>query len=168
MPIAPIADIPAADVESLLDRAFGADRRTRTAYRLRAGSQAIPELSFAMRDDAGALQATLQSWPVRFDADDGHDVPMVLIGPVAVEPAIQRGGIGRVLTHHMLDRAATGDVAGADALMLIGDPEYYGRFFGFTAVRTAGWRLPGPFDPRRLLTLGTRVPDGAGTVRPRP
>ena len=35
--------------------------------------------------------------------------------------------------------------------VMIGDPEYYGRFWGFTAAPTGGWDLPGPFDPRRLL-----------------
>ena len=54
-----------------------------------------------------------------------------------------------------------------DALMLIGDPEYYGRFFGFTAERTGGWRLPGPFEPRRLLALGSEVPGGSGAIEPR-
>ena len=35
--------------------------------------------------------------------------------------------------------------------VMIGDPEYYGRFWGFSAAPTAGWTLPGPYDPRRLL-----------------
>ena len=39
----------------------------------------------------------------------------------------------------------------ADALMMIGDPEYYGRFFGFTAEATSGWHLPGPVERHRLL-----------------
>ena len=51
-------------------------------------------------------------------------------------------------------------------LMLIGDPEYYGRFFGFTAARTGAWRLPGPFEQRRLLARGDGVPDGAGEIGP--
>jgi predicted N-acetyltransferase YhbS len=50
--------------------------------------------------------------------------------------------------------------------MLIGDPEYYGRFFGFTAERTAAWRLPGPVDPRRLLSRGADIPATAGMLGP--
>ena len=34
---------------------------------------------------------------------------------------------------------------------MIGDPEYYGRFWGFSDEHTGGWNLPGPFEPRRLL-----------------
>ncbi len=36
-------------------------------------------------------------------------------------------------------------------MAMIGDPEYYGRFFGFTADATANWELPGPVERRRLL-----------------
>ena len=167
MTIVPISDVPDNAVESLLDRAFGADRRGRTAYRLRAGVAQVAALSFAALGTDGTLLATIQCWPVRFGGDDGRDVPMILVGPVAVEPDLQGGGVGKALTRHMLDAARTSEIAGADALMLIGDPEYYGRFFGFDAERTERWRLPGPFEPRRLLALGAGVPDGAGDVGPR-
>ncbi len=165
MIIVPLDLIPAADVETLLDRAFGADRRTRTAYRLRDGVDQIDGLSFAMRDEGGALLATIQSWPVRLRGDNGRDVPMILVGPVAVEPGIQRGGIGQALTRHMLEAAAAS--MPSSALMLIGNPEYYERFFGFSADRTSEWRLPGPFEARRLLAFGKDVPAGPGEIGPR-
>ena len=88
-----------------------------------------------------------------------------MVGPVAVDPARQKAGIGRALVARALDAAAE---TGLDrALMLIGDPEYYERFFGFTAARTGRWRLPGPFEPRRLLARGP-VPDTAGEIVPDP
>ncbi len=60
------------------------------------------------------------------------------------------------------------DAAPADAaLMLIGDPEYYGRFFGFSADHTGEWRLPGPVERHRLLARGHGVPAGAGEIGPR-
>ena len=52
------------------------------------------------------------------------------------------------------------------ALMLIGDPEYYARFFGFDASRTAGWRLPGPVERHRLLARGADVPAIDGMLGP--
>lgn len=153
-----------AAVEALLDRAFGVDRRSRTAYRLREGTQAIPALSLAALED-GALVGTIQCWPVTLTGDDGAAVPLTLLGPVAVEPGRQRDGIGRMLMLASLDAAAR---TGLDrAIMLIGDPEYYTRFFGFTAEHTAGWRLPGPVERHRLLARGAEVPASAGTIGPR-
>ena len=158
-----IEAVEAAAVERLLDRAFGTDRHARTAYRLRAGTRAIPALSFAALDGE-ALVGSIQCWPVRFVGDDaGGDVPLVLVGPVAVAPERQGTGIGRRLMEASL---AAADAQGL-ALMLIGDPDYYGRFFGFSAAVTGAWRLPGPVERHRLLARGPGVPDGAGEIAPR-
>lgn len=160
----PLATIDPPAIEHLLDRAFGADRHGRTAYRIREGMRAIPELSFAALED-GELVATIQCWPVRFSGADGRDAPLAMIGPVAVEPARQRDGIGKLLMDQALAAAEmTGD---ARRLMLIGDPEYYGRWFGFTAERTAGWQVPGPVERHRLLARGDDVPEGEGMIGPR-
>jgi predicted N-acetyltransferase YhbS len=155
-----IESVAAAAVEHLLDRAFGPDRHRRTAYRLREGTRALLGLSLAAVAD-NALLGSIQCWPVRFLGDDGRNVPLVLVGPVAVAPERQQEGLGRRLMSASL--AAAGDAA----LMLIGDPDYYGRFFGFTAARTAAWRLPGPVERHRLLARGTGVPDGSGVIAPR-
>jgi predicted N-acetyltransferase YhbS len=157
----PLAAIDPAAVEALLDRAFGTDRHGRTAYRLRAGCTALPGLSRGVMD-GDALIATIQCWPVALERDAGGRAPMILVGPVAVAPERQRDGLGRRLMAEML--AAAGPEA---PLMLIGDPEYYGRFFGFTAERTGRWRLPGPFEARRLLARGA-VEDAPGLVVPDP
>jgi predicted N-acetyltransferase YhbS len=151
-------------VERLLDRAFGPGRHARTAYRIRDGMASLPALSLGVLD-AGALIGTVQCWPVALHVDGGAAVQLVMVGPVAVEPARQGEGIGRRLTAAALDAAAA---RGEDAaLTLIGDPEYYGRFFGFSAERTTRWRLPGPVEMRRLLARGPDVPDAAGTLGPR-
>jgi predicted N-acetyltransferase YhbS len=162
----PLSNIEPQAVEDLLDAAFGSDRFGRTAYRIREGVDAVPALSFAAVED-GALVGTIQCWPVALRAPDAADVPLVMVGPVAIRPDVQRGGHGRALMVHMLDAAETG----ADgALMMIGDPEYYGRFFGFTADATGEWDLPGPFEKRRLLARavnGHSLPTGAGMIGPR-
>jgi predicted N-acetyltransferase YhbS len=145
--IRPLAEADPRAVESLLDAAFGQDRHTRTAYRLRAGTEPIAALSFAMFD-AARLVATLQSWPVVLIDAVGTRHPLVLLGPIAVSPSHQRSGYGRAITGHAV-RAA--DETGTPALVLIGDPEYYGRWFGFAADATAGWSIPGPVERRRLL-----------------
>ena len=159
----PLAEIAPEQVEQLLDRAFGVDRHGRTAYAVRAGTTPIPALSLAALDGE-ALVATIQCWPVALAGDDGSRTPLVMVGPVAVDPPRQQHGIGHALMAQMLDAAAA---TGADArLMLVGDPEYYARFFAFTADRTGRWRLPGPFEPRRLLARGGDVPDKPGELGP--
>ena len=160
--LVPLAEVDEDAVEQLLDRAFEPTRRTRTAYKVRGSARAVAALSFAaLQDDA--LVGTVQCWPVRFTPDAGAAVPLVMVGPVAVAPERQRDGIGRLLMDRALAAAA---VAGEEDLVLIGDPEYYGRFFGFTAERTAGWRLPGPVEAHRLLARGARVPAGPGLLGP--
>lgn len=163
--LVPLADAPAEAVEALLDAAFGADRHTRTAYRVREGMAPIPELSFAALEN-GTLVGSIQCWPVALACDAGGAVPMVMVGPVAVSPDRQNVGIGRALMWKAIRVAEDGGVPGGDALMLVGDPEYYAQF-GFDAAATGQWRLPGPFEARRLLARGGAVPDRAGMVGPR-
>lgn len=158
VPIAAVAD---AAVEQLLDRAFGRDRHARTAYRLRAGKQAIPNLSFALIE-GNVLLGSIQCWPVQLEDDDGTVWPLVLVGPVAIVPERQQEGLGRRLMEAALAAAGNGL-----PLTLIGDPEYYGRFFGFDAAATGGWRLPGPVERHRLLARGENVPATAGLLGPR-
>ena len=161
--LAPIAAADPDAVEALLDAAFGSDRHGRTAYRLREGVTVVPALSLAALD-GGELIGTLQSWPIELAQEDGTAEPIVLVGPVAVRPDRQRDGIGKALMEEMLLRA---DAAGEQALLLIGDPEYYDRFFGFTAEATGGWKVPGPVERHRLLARLRRKLPAIGVLRPR-
>ena len=162
--IQPLAPGHDADVEALLDRAFEPGRHARTAYRIRGDTAPLRTLSFVALDGT-ALAGSIQCWPVALALDDGGAAALVMVGPVAVDPARQRDGIGRLLVTAAI-AAAVRD-GEADAMMLIGDPEYYGRFFGFSAERTGGWRAPGPVERHRLLARGDAVPVGAGLLGPR-
>jgi predicted N-acetyltransferase YhbS len=164
--LVPLSTIAPERVEALLDAAFGADRFGRTAYLLRQGMPCLDALSFAAVD-GDALLGTIQCWPVALQAPGGSLSRLTLVGPVAVMPDIQRGGIGKAMMARMLKAAAE---QGEDALIMIGDPEYYERFFGFSAAPTQSWVLPGPFERRRLLARITRqsgVP-ALGTIIPDP
>jgi len=155
----PLAAIPDAEVEALLDAAFGPDRHGRTAYRVRAGLSPIGALSFARVED-DRLVGAIQCWPVQLTGDDGAVLPLIMVGPVAVAPDRQGTGIGQALMRRSI--AAAGEGA---ALMLVGDAPYYARF-GFTAERTGGWRMPGPYDRARILARG-EVPVRNGILAPR-
>ncbi len=50
---------------------------------------------------------------------------------------------------------AAAKTRGHGAVLLLGDAPYYSRF-GFSALTTGQLRLPGPFEPDRLLGLELR------------
>ena len=144
----PLADIDSALTEALLDRAFEPERRSRTAYRLREGAEWLPMLSFAALDAADMLVGTIQCWPVALTDPTDKRHPLIMVGPVAVLPEQQSYGYGKDLMTACI--AALNPEAPLPQVM-IGDAEYYGRFWGFTAAHTAGWEMPGPWEPSRLL-----------------
>jgi predicted N-acetyltransferase YhbS len=146
--IIPLSDVDPALVEELLDRAFEPERHTRTAYKVREGVDFLPGLSFAALDEDDMLAGTIQCWPVALTDPSGRAHPMIMVGPVAVLPEQQSRGFGKALMVASL--AALNPQAPLPQVM-VGDPEYYGRFWGFTNEHTGGWDLPGPFEQRRLL-----------------
>lgn len=146
--IIPLDNVDPALVEQLLDRAFEPERRTRTAYKVREGTDWLPGLSFAALDAEDMLVGTIQCWPVALTDASGRAHPMIMVGPVAVMPDRQGEGYGKALVSASL---ACIDSRAPLPQVMIGDPEYYGRFWGFTNEATAGWSLPGPFEQRRLL-----------------
>ena len=167
MQIIPLSHIEPEAVEALLDTAFGADRHKRTAYTLRDGVTAIDTFSFAAVDDKGGLLGTIQCWPCGLFDEAGHLIqPLTLVGPVAVAPDAQNRGIGKTLMDASLHAA---EIYSDDPLCMIGDPEYYGRFFRFSAEMTSRWTLPGPFEPRRLLAraISTKTIVQEGMLLPR-
>lgn len=150
--IIPLADVDSALIEALLDRAFEPDRHKRTAYKVRADGEWLPGLSFAALDADDMLVGTIQCWPVALTgaAGDGpvRAHPLIMVGPVAVLPDEQGRGFGKAL---MTASLAALDPRAPLPQVMIGDPDYYGRFWGFTNAWTGGWKLPGPFERHRLL-----------------
>lgn len=61
-------------------------------------------------------------------AVESTDRIVALLGPLAVDPEVQRSGLGSALVREGLARASAG---GAMRTLVLGDPAYYGRF-GFT------------------------------------
>lgn len=60
--------------------------------------------------------------------------PVLGIGPLSVDPAWQRRGVGAALMAELLARA---DADGQAVVVLLGDPAYYGRF-GFQPASELG------------------------------
>ncbi len=116
-------------------------------------------------DADGDVVGHLLLTPCPVEAADGRVVATVLaIGPVAVQPAVQLRGVGTALMTAALGLAVA---RAAPALVLLGYPEYYGRF-GFEPARGAGLEPPADAWPDAAW-MARRLPawDDAmvGTVR---
>src|SRR5688500_9115980 len=138
-----------AQREALLDVCFGEGRDARTCQRLRDGRFPADGLAFA-GVVKGKLVATVRLWHV----SAGGRAALVL-GPLAVDPACQKLGIGAALMRHAIEAARK---LGHSAIILLGDAPYYARF-GFEAAKAAELHLPGSFERERLL--GLELTDGA-------
>ncbi len=152
------ADVAAR--ENLLDRAFGAERRRKTCERLREGRLPAPGLAFAAHCD-GKLVGTLRFWSI----EAGPGRPALLLGPIAVDPALRSRGLGARMIEQGLRRAAA---LGHHAVLLVGDEPYYRRF-GFRRDGARALDPPGPVDLERFLALELRagaLSGAQGLVRP--
>ena len=161
------ADIAARD--ALLDRAMGPRWRKKSSEKLRRGRLPAEGLALVARDDAGTVVGTVRLWEVEFDRvtspSTGEVHAALLLGPLAVDPAVKSAGIGSALMRRAIAEAAR---LGHGAILLVGDAAYYARF-GFSAEKTAGLAMPGPYEPHRLLGLELRegTLDGAtGVLKP--
>jgi predicted N-acetyltransferase YhbS len=145
--------------ERLLDAAFGPSRLAKASERLREGRFAAEGLSFSAVEN-GRLVGTARLWNV----SAGLARPALLLGPVAVDEEARGRGVGAALVQRAVREARK---LGHQAILLVGDASYYGRF-GFSAQKTGALRLPGPFEQHRLLALELKANtlDGArGLIR---
>jgi len=146
--------------EALLDEAFGKRRWRKSSQRLRDGRMPAEGLAFVATDGKRVI-GTARLWTLAC----GTGEPTLLLGPVAVAADCRNKGVGAALVRRAV--AAAGRL-GHSAIILVGDAPYYSRF-GFSAEKTAGLRMPGPFERHRLLAVEL-VPgalDGArGLLRP--
>lgn len=147
-------DVPAR--ERLLDVCFPGNRRAKTSERLREGRLPARGLAFAATR-RGRLVGTLRLWHV-----EAGERPALLLGPLAVDPAVQGQGLGSVMMQAAIGRAES---LGHGAILLMGDAPYYARF-GFHEALAAGLAMPGPFERHRFLGLEIRpgALDGAEGV----
>ena len=140
----------AAEVEALVDRAFGPGRFVKAAERLREGRDPLRALSFVARD-GGRLVGMVRQWPIRIGG-----APSILLGPFAVDSAYRSQGLGGTLIVRACQAAAD---AGHGAILLVGDAPYFAPL-GFEGVPSGLIRMPGPVDTRRVLIRALR-PGGA-------
>ena len=128
--------------EDLLEAAFGPARFEKTCERLREGR--LPTVAL-VAEVGGRIVGSVRLWAVAA----GPGRPALVLGPLAVDGAFRRAGIGARLVGAALNQAAAG---GHGAVLLVGDAPYYARF-GFTSALTAALWMPGPVERERFLAV---------------
>jgi len=128
--------------EDLLEAAFGPARFEKTCERLREGR--LPTVAL-VAEVGGRVVGSVRLWAVAA----GPGRPALVLGPLAVDGAFRRAGIGARLVGAALNQAAAG---GHGAVLLVGDAPYYARF-GFTSALTAALWMPGPVERERFLAV---------------
>jgi predicted N-acetyltransferase YhbS len=131
-----------AEADALVARAFGPGRFAKTAERLREGCRQRLGLCVVARID-GRLVGCVRQWPIGVG-----ETPALLLGPIAVDPAFRSHGLGAALVREACDVAES---AGYRHTVLVGDLAFFGPL-GFSVAREV--ILPGPVDPRRVLSRG--------------
>jgi predicted N-acetyltransferase YhbS len=145
-PITPEQTGDAAEVDALIEAAFGPGRLAKAAERLREGNRPIEGLSVVARE-AGRIVGCARMWPVRVG-----DRPAILLGPFAVDKAWRSRGLGAALVEAACERTRA---AGHGLVILVGDAPFFGRI-GFQPVAPKALSLPGPVDMRRVMVLALR------------
>ena len=142
----------AAAIDALVLAAFGPGRFAKTAERLReAAALAVGFCAF----DGERLIGSVRLWSISVGA-----ARSVFLGPIAVDAASRRGGLGADLVQACIEEARAMKL---DGVLLVGDPPYFSRF-GF--LPAPGAVLSGPVDRRRVMWLPITEVAPVGAVRP--
>lgn len=171
MPITYVSERPqhAADIEGVLDRAFGPGRFAKTSERVREnGAVHRLDLSRVAEERAVPKPVPLVSGvPTNLARVLGvcriYDIhagaPALLLGPLAVDPEQQHHGLGAQLVRESL--AASRSV-GAACIICVGAAAFF-EPLGFSLIPKGQVHLPGPVDARRFLWIALR-PGGTDNI----
>jgi len=146
-----LADEAPSDViarECLLDRTMGPNRKGVGSESLREGN--VPAVALVAKDADGTLVGTVRLWPVSVPGAGA----VLMLGPLAVDPSCGGRGLGSRLLRRSIEEARA---CGWEAVILVGDPAYYGRF-GFEPYGEIF--MPGKASAGRSL-LGIELRHGA-------
>ncbi len=134
--------------------AFGCRDEAELVEALR--ERARPQLSL-VAEEAGRVVGHVFFSPVEIDPP-GRPVGLAGLAPLGVEPARQGRGIGSALVRAGLERCPG---LGWQAVFLLGDPAYYGRF-GFVAAAPLGFTYGDPGVDPALQVIELRAGALAG------
>jgi putative acetyltransferase len=120
-----------ASIGELNTRAFGRPDEARIVVELRAEGAVMMELVAEMD---GQVVGHCMFYAVRVFGKLG----CIGLGPMCVEPWIQKEGVGKALIHYGLTYLQK---EGVSIVFVLGHPDYYTKF-GFTTEATADFQAP--------------------------
>lgn len=127
----------APSVDRLVRDAFGGPAEAELVGSLRRSDAYLPDCTLVAEFD-GAISGFVMA--TRGQVQGGGSTRIAIMAPVAVATDQQGLGIGQALVRALLH---TVDRCGFDAVSVLGDPGYYGRF-GFQPALPLGLQPPSP------------------------
>jgi len=143
-----VASADEADVLALYPRAFPDENLTGVVQALFDEPSALSLVAVQGEKIVGHVAFTVCGV-------DSGDAEISLLGPLAVDPDMQRAGIGSALVREGLAQM------GGRITCVFGDPAYYGRF-GFR--REDGIRTPCPIPDEMAFGWQAMIPEGVKPV----
>jgi len=153
-------------VQALIAAAFGKSQSARRRVPEVALNKALhadpawsPELTLVAELDRTIVGQVTSSYGVLVNPDPAvADQRLLSVGPVSVLPAHQHTGIGSTIMRRLV---AAADAADEPAIVLLGSPDFYGRF-GFVDASELAIEAPDPawgkfFQARRLTAYDRRM-----------
>ncbi|MBB4663726.1 GNAT family N-acetyltransferase [Conexibacter arvalis] len=167
------ADFPA--IRAVLLGAFPQPAEADLVEALRAEEAHVPDLCLVAERD-GAIVGHLFTTVAALEEPEPRagspvagggvavSAPLLVLGPMAVEPDLQRAGIGAALIGELLRRVPAA-APGVPLVSVLGHPGYYPRF-GFEPARPLGVRPP--FDVPDEAWMAFRLPAYPPPGEPQP
>ncbi len=148
-------------IARVVARAFGSPAEATLVEAIRASPEYVAELALVALEGDRVVGHVMISGAVLVAGDGPR--PIAMLSPLAVEPSLQRRGIGAALVRAVTGRA---EDRGDPLVILEGDPAYYGRF-GFEHATPLGIdiHLPSWAPPEAAQVL--RLPSYSPTLRGR-
>lgn len=142
-----LEDLPA--IHNLNVRAFSTDAEAEAVDKLRARGAYLLSL---VADFDGVVVGHIFFTPVTIEKEDGTFFDVVGLAPMAVQPELQRRGIGSLLVRAGLDALRQ---MGFPAVLVLGHAEYYPRF-GFEPASHWGIRYAAEVPDEVFMALELR------------
>ena len=105
---------------------------------MRSDKDFVPELDFVMEKDGKLIGQNVFVRTV-IAADDGRQIPIMIMGPICIAPELKRQGYGKILLDFSLEQVAK---LGCGALCFEGNIDFYGKS-GFDYASKFGIRYHG-------------------------